>query len=228
MQGPRLLIVEDDELFATQVKRALEPLGYELELALTGAAAQVRATTWRPDLILLDLGLPDIHGLAVLQEAQQLRPATRVCIMTSAGELTTKLAAFALGSDDYLVKPFALDELQARVAALLRRGKRLDVGLLTFGRLAVARGAPCVWVSTTLIALSPMEHRLLLYLALHAGEVLSRSELLDEVWRSADRYPNTVDVHVELLRKKLRPHLSGDCIVTAYRQGYYFDPAACS
>jgi two-component system OmpR family response regulator len=218
----QLLIIEDDYEVAASISSALEGL-YRVHSVHTGADG-VAALAIKPDLVLLDLGLPDMHGLAVLEEVRRILPRARVCIMTAFDALETKLAAFAAGSDDYLIKPFALEELLARVEALLRRTGESRVATLIFGDTCIFRGAPLVQRGGKQVQLIPMEHRLLLYLAERPGEVVSRSELLDEVWQGADRYPNTVDVHIESLRKKIDIPFKRKSIRTAYRQGYFFEP----
>lgn len=223
MTLPRLLIIEDDPDLAATVVSALSA-NYEIKTASSGVVGVTMFEQETPDLLLLDLGLPELHGLGVLERVQVHAPASRVCIMTVFSDLETKLTAFAGGCDDYLVKPFSLDELEARVKALLRRSKSSPKRTLIWGDLCLYRGAPLVQRGNTRISLTPLEHRLLLYLADRPSQVVSRSELLDEVWQTADRYPNTVDVHIESLRKKIDVPFKTKSIRTAYRQGYYFEP----
>lgn len=224
MNARRLLIVEDDKALASVVSEELLRAGHEVHLANTGKAGLTLLDQEEPDLVLLDLGLPEVHGLAILDVIQSRYPRCRVCIMTAYTSLETKLAAFAGGSDDYLVKPFALAELMARVTALLRRGKISEKRFVMLGDICIYRGAPLVQCGDHQIQLAPMEHRLFLYLAERPGQVVSRSEALDEVWEGADRYPNTVDVHIESLRKKIEGPLGRRVIKTAYRQGYFCEP----
>lgn len=223
MKGNRLLIIEDDRDLAVLVADELRSISYVVDMAHTGKTGLAALETIEPDVLLLDLGLPEMHGLAILDVVQARHPRCRVCIMTAFTGLDTKLAAFAAGSDDYLVKPFAVAELLARVEVLMHRTKENRKKTLVIGELCIFRGAPVVQCQDKQVQLSPMEHRLLLYLADRPGEVISRSKLLDEVWMGADRYPNTVDVHIESLRKKLKGPLGGGRIRTAYRQGYYFE-----
>ncbi|HSI20291.1 MAG TPA: response regulator transcription factor [Verrucomicrobiae bacterium] len=223
MEASRLLIVEDDTHLAAAIADALSSSSLIIETAHTGTTGLEKARAQKPDLLLLDLGLPELHGLAVLKALQVECPQCRVCIMTAEDELEVKLSAFAAGSDDYLVKPFAFPELQARVKALLKRSKQTTAPTLVFGDTCIYRGAPLVQRAGKRVQLTPMEHRLLVYLAERPGEVVSRSELLDEVWHTADRYPNTVDVHIESLRKKIDIPFGRKSIRTAYRQGYFFE-----
>lgn len=224
MQQTRLLIVEDDPSLLPALERALQGRGYAVRGVATAEEGIRLARSEQPQVLLLDLGLPDMHGLRVLEVLAAEAPETRICIMSAFSALETKLAAFSAGSDDYVVKPFDIAELEARIQALLKRGKRQSQRTLVLADTCIFRGVPLVQRGNREIALSPLEHRLLLYLAERAGTVVSRSELLDEVWQGADRYPNTVDVHVEYLRKKLDQPFARKTIRTAYRQGYYYEP----
>jgi two-component system copper resistance phosphate regulon response regulator CusR len=206
------------------VQAALTKAGYEVELATTGAAAKSLLSELVFELVMLDLGLPDLHGLRVLEVIVAEYPQTRVCIMTAMDDLAAKEAAFELGGDDYIVKPFALEELLMRVKALLRRSKQQLGTTLIFGDTCIFRAAPLVQRAGRRVQLTPLEHRLLLHLVERSGEVVSRSALLDEVWEGAERFPNTVDVHIESLRKKIDTPFKRKSIRTAYRQGYYFEP----
>lgn len=223
MSPHRLLIVEDDPALAASVEAALQ-VQYDIVKADTGSMALQTLQGFQPDLIFLDLGLPDVHGLQVLSQIRASDPTVRICIMTALDDLVAKEAAFTDGCDDYLVKPFNLDELTWRAEALLKRSRQPVTQTLVFGDTCIFRGAPLVQRAGKRIALSPMEHRLLLYVAERPGIVVTRSELLDEVWQGADRYPNIVDAHIESLRKKVDAPFGRKSIRTAYRQGYFFEP----
>ena len=199
----RILVVEDETRILDFLARGLSADGMTVDWAQTGPSAVKRALEQRYDLVLLDLVLPQLNGLAVLEQIQRARPELPVIVVSARGDIPTKLKAFKLGAKDYVEKPFSLDELRARVrvhlvAPLDRptvvRAGRLELDLATReARLGSARAS-----------LSDREFRLLGYLAEHAGEAVSRERLLSEVWGYAfDPGSNVVDVCVRRIRRRL-------------------------
>jgi DNA-binding response OmpR family regulator len=201
----RILVTEDEPRIRAFVTRALEAEGFFTDGAGDGEEALRLAQRQRYDLVVLDLLLPRIDGLAVLRELRQGNPEVPVVILSARSDLPTKLRGFELGASDYVQKPFALDELLARIRAQLRR-PRLDdeERLLRAGHLVLDLARHQVRRGADTIDLTQKEFRLLLYLAERPGEVVSRERLLSEVWGyHFDPRSNVVEVCVRRLRKKL-------------------------
>jgi DNA-binding response OmpR family regulator len=201
-----VLLIEDDPRIRTAVMRALDDRGYAVTSSPAGLPGLTLALEERPDLVLLDLGLPDIDGLRVLT---MLRADSQVPIIvaTARDEEATIVAALDAGADDYVVKPFSAAQLDARIRAVLRRYGSAESdggGVLTVGGLRLDTRARVATLDGELLALSPREFELTAYLAGRAGEVVTKRELQTEVWRApyggADK---TVDVHLSWLRRKL-------------------------
>jgi two-component system, OmpR family, KDP operon response regulator KdpE len=201
---PQILVIEDDPRVRTALVRALTDRGYAVTTQSDGASGLQAAVRDRPDLILLDLGLPNLDGYEVLRMLRAVS-SVRVIVATARDDEKEIVRALDAGADDYLVKPFGGAQLDARIRAVLRRGtdpepaRTLTVGQLVIdigGRTASLRGAP--------LDLSPREFDLLRYLAERAGTVVTKRELLTEVWQlpygGGDK---TVDVHLSWLRRKL-------------------------
>jgi DNA-binding response OmpR family regulator len=215
----RILVVEDEPRILAFVARGLEAEGFAVDAAGDGVDALERARRTRPDFVVLDLLLPRLDGLTVLRELKRERPDLPVLVLSARSDLPTKLRGFELGASDYLAKPFAFDELIARIRAQLRRPERepgqtvVQVGPLV---LDVARRQ--VRLSGVVSDLSDREFRLLHQLVEHADEVVSRERLLSEVWGyHFDPGSNVVDVCVRRVRKKLGP---GAPIETVRNVGY--------
>ncbi|HEY9392234.1 MAG TPA: response regulator transcription factor [Mycobacteriales bacterium] len=201
---PEVLVIEDDPRVRGALARSLGERGYAVSTAPTGMAGLNHAVQERPDIVILDLGLPDLDGTEVLR---MLRAVSRipVIVATARDEEPQIVAALDAGADDYLVKPFGAAQLDARIRAVLRRlGDDAENHALVVGQLTVDAQARVVTLDGRSIELSPKEFDLLRYLAERAGQVVSRRELLTEVWHlpygGADK---TVDVHLSWLRRKL-------------------------
>jgi DNA-binding response OmpR family regulator len=211
--GPSVLVVEDDTGIATQLVRGLTRGGYRVDHVLTGA----EALAWgEPDVVLLDLELPDSDGVNVCRRLRQTSKAA-IIVVTAHGEETNRVAALDAGADDYLVKPFGLAELQARIRAVLRR-IRPGGEVTRHGPLTVDMRTHKVTMCGHEIALTPKEFDILECLAADPGRVLSRQEILETAWDAHWYGPSKVlDVHVAALRKKLgQPGL----IETVYGRGF--------
>ena len=197
--GTSVLVVEDDPGIATQLVRGLSRSGYTVDHVTTGRDALDRAD---PDVVLLDLGLPDGDGVDVCRQLSQ-RSGLAIIVVTARGEEPERVLALDAGADDYLVKPFGLAELLARIRAVLRR-VHPGGGALRHGPLVVDVRARRVTVSGREVALTPKEFDILECLAVDPGRVVSRQEILERAW-DAHRYGPTkvLDVHVAALRRKL-------------------------
>ena len=220
----RILVVEDEARIQSFLARGLEAEGFGVDTAPDGATALRRLDDVPYDLVVLDLLLPRIDGLTVLRELNQRRPELPVLILSTRSDLRTKLRGFELGACDYMSKPFALDELLARIRVHARRRGGGDEFLtLQVGQLVLDSARRQARLGEGVIELSDREFKLLHQLATNAGEVLSRERLLADVWGfHFDPGSNVVDVCIRRLRKKLGQHVP---IRTVRHAGYCLDAA---
>jgi DNA-binding response OmpR family regulator len=202
----RVLVVEDEPRILSFLVRGLESEGFAVDSELDGVSALQRASTRRYDLVVLDLLLPRLDGLSVLRELQRRRPQLPVVVLSARSDLATKLRGFELGASDYVAKPFALDELIARIRAQIRHShpNAGEGSVLRAGTVVLDLARRQVKIGELAADLSDREFRLLRELVLHPGEVISRERLLSEVWGyHFDPHSNVVDVCIRRLRKKL-------------------------
>lgn len=233
MAGERILLIEDDADLAASLGRALEREGYRMEHAADGMAGLEAVAERPPDLVLLDLNLPDMDGLAVCRELRT-GDATReipIIMLTARAEESDRVMGLDLGADDYVTKPFSLRELRSRINALLRR-RKLDGGVpedvYADGRLRVARSAGTVELDGARVRLTARELELLWFLIVNRPRVMSRERILERVWGlSSEVETRTIDVHVRSLRKKLGTEVIETVIGAGYRfRGYPAAPGA--
>ena len=223
--NPYVLVVEDEDALSTLLEYNLAKEGYQVALAADGEEALIKADEKLPDLVILDWMLPKVSGIEVCRRLRQ-RPETRnvpIIMLTARGEETDRIRGLDTGADDYVVKPFSMSELTARVRAVLRRIRPgLADDVVRHGDIVVDRVAHRVKRDGREVHLGPTEFRLLDYLMQHPGRVFSREQLLDAVWGS-DVYveARTVDVHVGRLRKALGE--GPDPIRTVRSAGYSLD-----
>ena len=202
----RILVIEDNEDLAFGLRNNLEVEGHTVDVARDGGAGLSRAEATAPDLVILDLMLPQLDGFHVLRALRERGVATPVLILTARGEETDKVRGLRLGADDYVTKPFGLLELLARVEALLRRtsGARATDDVERFGEVEVRPGSRTVTRSGRPVELAPKEFDLLMALLRRGGKVASRLDLLQEVWDySSAVVTRTVDTHIGELRRKV-------------------------
>jgi len=200
----RLLLVEDNERFATLLKRGLVAAGFVVDVMLTAADAAAALRENRFEVVVLDLGLPDADGLDVLGEMRRREDATPVLILTARGSLNDCVTGLQSGADDYLVKPFALEELVARLQALLRRPGNLLGVTLKLGNIALDTVARQVFVGDQPILLSAREIAVLEQLLRRSGRVVAKNLLADNLYGlSQEVGSNAVEVYVHRLRKHL-------------------------
>jgi two-component system phosphate regulon response regulator PhoB len=225
--NPSILIVEDEEALTLLLRYNLEAAGYDVESVARGDEADLRLREAVPDLVILDWMLPGVSGIELCRRLRS-RPETRqlpIVMLTARGEESERVRGLSTGADDYVVKPFSVPELLARVAALLRRASPERVAdVLGFGDIAIDREKKRVTRGGRPIDLGPTEYRLLEFLMERPGRVFSREQLLDGVWGS-DIYidERTVDVHVGRLRKALNRGDETDPIRTVRGSGYALD-----
>jgi two-component system phosphate regulon response regulator PhoB len=225
--NPRILIVEDEEALTLLLRYNLEAAGYEVETVARGDEADVRLREGNPDLVILDWMLPGLSGIELCRRLRA-RPDTRqlpIIMLTARGEESERVRGLTTGADDYVVKPFSVPELIARVSALLRRASPERVAdILSFGDIEIDREKKRVSRGGRAVDLGPTEYRLLEFFMERPGRVFTREQLLDGVWGS-DIYidERTVDVHVGRLRKALNLGHATDPIRTVRGAGYALD-----
>jgi len=235
MTMPRILVIEDNADLAYGLQNNLEIEGYEVRVAEDGETGLKRARAWAPELIILDLMLPDLDGFRVLQHLRKEGISTPVLILTARGEESDKVLGFRMGADDYVTKPFGVLELLARVEAILRRtnmggvvadGPAQEGELQLFGSITVDARARIVLKGGAEVPLTPKELDLLLALIRRQGAVVNRLDLLKEVWgHRAAVVSRTVDTHISELRRKLEEEPSSPKhILTVHKAGYRFQP----
>jgi DNA-binding response OmpR family regulator len=220
----RILVIEDNRDLAYGLRNNLEIEGYDVDVAEDGKSGLARARRARPDLVVLDLMLPELDGFRVLKELRADGDSLPVLILTARGEEADKVRGLKLGADDYVTKPFGLLELLARVEALLRRSKGApsEVEAIRFGDVSVHEASRVVTRGGEPVDLAPKEYELLLALFRAQGAVVSRLELMRQVWGYSDAViTRTVDTHVAELRRKLESDPAAPRhILTARKVGY--------
>ncbi|MDQ2953955.1 MAG: phosphate regulon transcriptional regulator PhoB [Pseudomonadota bacterium] len=225
--GARILIVEDEEPLSLLLRYNLEAAGYEVETIARGDDADTRLKESLPDLVVLDWMLPGLSGIELCRRLRA-RPETRtlpIIMLTARGEESERVRGLATGADDYIVKPFSVPELVARLGSLLRRAKPERIAeVLAAGDIELDRVRKRVLRAGRDVDVGPTEYRLLEFLMERPGRVFTRAQLLDGVWGS-DVYidERTVDVHVGRLRKALNRGRDPDPIRTVRSAGYAFD-----
>jgi DNA-binding response OmpR family regulator len=204
----RILVVEDDAKVAGAVSSALEASGYLVDLVGDGEAAWFKGSTESYSAVVLDLGLPNMDGLSVLRRWREEGRDFPVLILTARGTWSERVEGIDAGADDYLPKPFRVEELLARLRAILRRTIGTSSPLITIGQLSLDTRQMRVSLDGRAIHLSPQEYRLVSYLMQHAGRVVSQRELTEQLYaQDFERESNAVEVMVGRVRKKLGNNL---------------------
>jgi two-component system response regulator PhoP len=217
----RLLLVEDDAALRTGLKRQLEADGYRVEQAADGAEGLFLAQEYPFDLAIVDLGLPKLGGLAIVQRLRQEGRTMPVLILTARGSWQDKVTGLEAGADDYLTKPFEYPELAARLKALLRRSLQATGDVLTLGPLAIDFGAQAVKLHGAPLELTAFEYRMLEFLARERARVVTKQELSDYLYpHGEDRDSNVLEVLIGRLRRKLDPDGTLAPIETVRGRGY--------
>ncbi|MBV8712511.1 MAG: response regulator transcription factor [Solirubrobacterales bacterium] len=224
----KVLVVEDEPAIADVVARYLKRAGYETTVAATGQSALRQSEAARPDVVVLDLMLPDLDGLEVMRRMRRDDRRSAIILLTARAEESDRIVGLRLGADDYVVKPFSPAELVARVDAVLRRIDPLPEreAPLRFDRLLIDPAARTAEFDRRLLELTQREFDLLLFLARHPGQVFTRNQLMDHVWRyTFYTDTSTVTVHIRRLRAKLEPDPARPRHVeTVWGVGYRFAP----
>jgi DNA-binding response OmpR family regulator len=206
-----VLVVDDERTIREAVARALRMHGYDVALAADGDAALQTVAVLRPEVIVLDLMMPRVDGIEVCKRLRASGARVPVLMLTARDAIADRVAGLEAGADDYLVKPFALEELQARLRAILRRREPADDHRLVVGDVTLDPLERRVWVNDSEVSLSRREFAMLTSLMDNRGHVVSRARLFDDVWGDeVDISSNALDVHMS----RLRQHLAGSQVVT--------------
>ena len=200
----RILVVEDDKDLAKQLNDTLKDTGYAVDVALDGEEGHFLGDTEPYDAVILDLGLPLIDGVSVLQKWRSAGKDFPVLILTARDQWSEKVAGFDAGADDYLTKPFHTEELLARLRALVRRAAGHTTDIVECGGLSVDNRSARAFVDGAPVKLTSHEFRLLSYMAMHKGRVISRTEMVEHIYdQDFDRDSNTIEVFIGRLRRKI-------------------------
>lgn len=217
----KVLIVEDEKKVASFIKRGLEEDNFQVTLSHDGVDGLKRASSGEYDLIILDCMLPKKDGLTVVQELREAGNHTPVLMLTAKSETTDVVSGLDAGADDYLVKPFAFAELQARVRALIRRSEQDRGAEIRFADLRLDPVNHKVWRGQAEIVLTAKEYNLLAYMVRNAGNVLTRANIADNCWEYPfETFTNIIDVYINYLRKKVDGKFPTKLIHTVRGQGY--------
>jgi len=220
----RLLIVEDEAQLRAQLAARLHKAGYLVEQAPDGEEGLYLGLEFPFDLAIIDLGLPGISGMELIRRLRQADKAFPILILTARGNWQDKVEGLEAGADDYLVKPFHIEELLARLNALLRRAAGWSQPVLQLGPVSIDTRSQEVRVEGRLVELTAYEYKLIEYLTLHRGEVVSKSELTEHLYeQDYDRDSNVLEVFVGRLRRKLDPDNRFRPIETLRGRGYRFN-----
>ena len=225
----RILVVEDNPDLAFGLRNNLEIEGYQISVAHDGTSALSLAEEVKPDLIILDLGIPEPDGFRVLRTIRDRGDDVPIMILSAAGEETSKVRGLRIGADDFVTKPFSILELLARVEALMRRPRPSVFNapvesdrVESFGPIAIDLGARTVTVRGRVVSLAPRAFDLLAALARRRGEVVSRAELMREVWGHRTQIESrTVDTHISDIRREIEDDPNNPrYLVTVWKTGY--------
>lgn len=217
----KILVVEDEHLIATSIKKGLEQERYIVDIAFDGLEGYDLASSGDYDLIILDLMLPQMDGLQICRQIRQGKNHTPILMLTAKSQLEDKITGLNCGADDYLTKPFAFEELLARIRALTRRPQTTTNNILSVGNLSLNLSTFQVTRGGKSINLSGKEYSLLECLMRHSGQILSKNQLIQHVWSyESDILPNTIEVYIRNLRQKIDKNYKVKLIKTLRGFGY--------
>lgn len=219
----RLLVVEDEDLLRARLVKALSDNGYVVDSASDGKAGLFHATEYGYDAAIIDLGLPEIDGITLIKTIRAKGLVFPILILTARDNWTDKVQGLDAGADDYVVKPFQIEEIRARLNALLRRAAGFAKPSLEFGPLSLDTTSKKLRVHGSDVELTAYEYKVLEYLMLHPGKVISKTELTEHLYeQDHDRDSNVLEVFIRRLRQKLDPDETLKPIETIRGQGYRF------
>ena len=221
----KVLVVDDEPNIRDLLTTSLRFNGYSVYAVGNGNDAVVAAEKGKPDIILLDVMLPDQSGFAVTKKLRSMGIDVPVLFLTARDETEDKVTGLTVGGDDYMTKPFSLDEIMARISAILRRTQKIEASdsVIEVGEISMNEDAHEVFVKGELVEFSPTEYKLLRFLMSNANRVLTKSQILDHVWEyDFGGEMGIVESYVSYLRKKLDPLTSEPVIVTKRGVGYMY------
>ncbi len=219
----RLLIIEDDDTLRETLAKQLKAEGFAVEEAADGREGQYQALEYPIDLAIIDLGLPEISGIDIIRALRDAGKTYPVLILTARDRWQDKVDGLSAGADDYVVKPFHFEEVNARVSALLRRSGGWASSVLTAGPVALDMSKQDLTVNGSSVELTSFEYKIIEYLMVRAGEVISKTELTERLYdQDFERDSNVIEVFIGRLRKKLDPDNSLKPIETLRGRGYRF------
>lgn len=225
MENVKVLIVDDEPNIRDLLSTSLRFAGFSVHAVANGADAVHAAEKGEPDIILLDVMLPDMNGFSVTKKLRSMGINAPVLFLTARDETEDKITGLTVGGDDYMTKPFSLDEIVARINAILRRTKAAEVeeSVLEVGEIKINQDAHDVFVNGTLVELSPTEYKLLRFLISNPNRVLTKAQILDHVWEyDFNGEMGIVESYVSYLRKKLDPLTTEPLIQTKRGVGYMY------
>jgi len=219
----KLLVVEDENLLRQQLVQSLSENGYVVDAAGDGRTGLYHAEEYDYDAAIIDLGLPEIDGIELIETIRGQGKQFPILILTARGDWQDKVAGLDAGADDYVVKPFQFEEILARLNALLRRAAGFSSPVLELGPVSLDLTAKLLTVSGEKVDLTAYEYKMLEYLMLHPGQVISKAELTEHLYaQDYDRDSNVLEVFIRRLRQKLDPDQTLNPIETVRGQGYRF------
>ncbi|ADN76344.1 two component transcriptional regulator, winged helix family [Ferrimonas balearica DSM 9799] len=221
----QILVIEDDPLLCHHLKVRLSELGNQVQASQTASEGEYLANNYPLDIAVVDLGLPDESGLSLIQRLRDQGKAFPILILTARDSWQDKVEGLNAGADDYLVKPFRIEELMARLNALVRRSAGFIKPEISCGSLKMDLTGKSVTLAGDLLELTAFEYQILEYLMRHHQQVISKQRLLDVLYEDREGDPNTVEVMISRLRKKLVSGGMNNPIVTIRGQGYRFNQA---
>lgn len=222
----RLLVVEDEDLLRAQLVKALKDAGYVVDSAQDGEDGLYHAREYDYDAAIIDLGLPRLDGISLIRRARDAGRDFPILILTARDNWQDKVEGLDAGADDYVVKPFQIEEIKARLNALLRRAAGFASPVLDFEGVSLDTAARRLLVDGVEVELTAYEYKVLEYLMLHAGKVVSKTELTEHLYdQDYERDSNVIEVFVRRLRQKLDPDERRKPIETVRGQGYRFNAA---
>jgi two-component system OmpR family response regulator len=228
MQNVKVLIVDDEPNIRDLLSTSLRFAGFSVHAVKNGAEAVYAAEKGEPDIILLDVMLPDMNGFSVTKKIRSMGINAPVLFLTARDETEDKITGLTVGGDDYMTKPFSLDEIIARIHAILRRTKTAEVedSVIDAGEIKINQDAHEVFVNGELVDLSPTEYKLLRFLISNPNRVLTKAQILDHVWEyDFNGEMGIVESYVSYLRKKLDPLTAEPVITTKRGVGYMYKTA---
>ncbi|WP_415273827.1 response regulator transcription factor [Aquiluna sp. Uisw_065] len=223
MEILKVLVVDDEPNIRDLLSASLRFAGHQVATAANGTDAISMITETKPDIVLLDVMLPDISGFGVTKKIRAMGIEVPILFLTARDDTEDKITGLTVGGDDYVTKPFSLDEIMARISAIIRRTSKdgQDGALITVGELSINEDAHEVTVGAQVVELSPTEYQLLRYLATNPNRVLTKAQILDHVWEyDFNGEMGIVESYVSYLRKKLDPLSQEPLIITKRGVGY--------